>query len=656
MAEGTAPKTEDSLSTDTTAASGFTTHSNGSGLGAGAFPGNSLNGFDEILVKTEPESGGSTPACLQSPPLSSGSTSGAKAPPSSLPFAPSSSSSATASASNGRLGRSFSTPEPKRKCRGSTSHSSPLLEDENDLKLKPYDFLNNVIKTPPLKPLEEGDDPPITPSPTSMGPLVRRPASNPPNHSNPPSTPTATGIGNTSASSQMAEDLNEFYRVYEKVRLSATSDGAGGLTSGGASTSGAPSTQIDMYSSSISPPPAGPIDAGRGSATRQILSPPPPYSAAPTGEMSQRSSYRSGGGRQLQHMTSPTKLSISPPFTAASGHSLYSGRALVSQPPHVTGQALSLHQHQAQSQTYPSSSTHTPMTRSEVDLSLHFSDPASLQAHQQTRPPSLSVQSQQRGAVAQQCLSLQHQSMQLSHLGQDMVPCLSRGTAVPPTSLTNPATSRVYYNGSQSQQTLKMHTSAPLSLPPQPPVAPPSQHHQTPLTPTTPLGHFSTHFPVSHSSRVSPTHHNTNPLHHQTLPGGSSSYTYTSDASHVLSNHGHAPYLPPAVTGRTHLHLSHQHSDALTVSGHSRPATHQLLYKDTMMAAQHSSVALGHAGSLTSRMQQPSSSMSLYPQHLRMGQISSLQHHAAIPAPPPAYLQSTTHHANTAAFSGLPFQ
>ena len=663
---------------------------------------NSLNGFDAVLIKTEPGSGGSTPACVQSPPLSGNSTTGSKAPPTSLPF-PSASSSSSMSCSNGRFGRSFSTPDAKRRCPGGTNNqSSPLLEDENDLKLKPYDFLNNVIKTPPIKPLEEGDDPPITPSPTSMGPLLRRPSSNPPtnnsctsnhsNHSNPPSTPTGNGISTnnistSSSSSQMDEDLNEFYRVMEQVkgRLSSASVSSGNITTATISTSGATSTQIDMYGS-MSPPP-GVVDPGSGSAavppSQRIISP-PPYNATLTGALPQTrplapGNYRgSGGQQQLQHavLTSPPGHSaVSPPFTGPDTRSLYS-RALVAQqqqshaPPSLNMQQ---HQQRQQGQAYSTAVTHTSLPSSQVNLplqfssnhaSLHTTPPHHPTAAQQAQVMGKTLESQPRTCLAP---TSHHQSMLLSHLNQDIVSC-------PTVATPTPLTSHMYYNGSsQSPQQIR-YTSAPLTLPPHPPAPPQQQQTQpTPLTPTTPLEHFSSAaaFQTSQSSRISPTHVPTSPLCH---PGGGGlgSYTTFSDTpSHFLSNHVQTPCLPPTASGRGHQQTLQmpqqqiQNSGSLTIStnswprnGHSgRLPTQQL---PNMMTAQHAAAMMSRnqVGSLP-RMQvppgQPSSlSMSSYQLNQRMSHLSSLQRHTV----PAAYLQScgsSVHPSNTAAFSGLPF-
>ena len=662
-----AKKTEDPFGSNPASATG---HSSG---GAN----NSLNGFDEVLIKAEPESGGSTPACVQSPPLSGNSTAGWKPPPNSLPFA--SSSSSAMSCSNGRFGRSFSTPDAKRRCPGTNNRSSPLLEDENDLKLKPYDFLNNVIKTPPIKPLEEGDDPPITPSPTSMGPLLRRSSSNPPtnnsctsnhsNHSNPPSTPTGNGISSannistSSSSSQMAEDLNEFYRVMEQVceqkgRLSSASGTSGNITT---STSGTTSTQIDMYNS-LSPPP-GVADPGSGSAvvppSQRIISP-PPYNAASTGVVIPQTlplgpgNYR-GNGQQLQHtvLTSPPgHTAVSPPFTAADARSLYN-RSLVGQQPHAPSPSLNLQQQRQQGQAY---STATSLPSSQVNLPLQFSsDHSSL--HTQQPPHHQPGGQQAQVIVGGKPLDSQqrpgppptpHQSMQLSHL-------VSCPTVATPT----PLTSHMYYNGSQSAQQ-RTYTSAPLSLPPHPPAPPQQQTQQTPLTPTTPLEHFS--FQTSQNSCISPTHGPTNPLCH---PGGLGAYTTFSDTSHYLSNHVQTPCLPARGHQQTlQMPQQHQNPGSLTVStnswamnGHRRLAAQQL---PNMMTQHTAMMSRNQMGSLP-RMQVPSQASSLsmasYQLNQRMSHLSSLQRHT-VPAPLPAYLQScgsSAHPSNPAAFSGLPF-
>ena len=683
MTENSVRKTEDPLGADTASTAG---HSNGSG---GA---SSLNGFDEVLIKTEPESGGSTPVCVQSPPLSGNSTAGSKAPPSTLPFAPtsssSSSSSSTMACSNGRYGRSFSTPDAKRRCPGTNNHSSPLLEDENDLKLKPYDFLNNVIKTPPIKPLEEGDDPPITPSPTRVGPFFQRSTSNPPtnnsctsnhsNQSNPPSTPTRNGISNnipasSLSSSQMDEDLNEFYRVMEQVceqkgRLSSASGNGGSVATATMSTAGATSTQIDMYSS-MSPPP-GVLEGGAGGAgvaTQRIISP-PPYNATSTGTLPQTlpMCQNYGGNRQqMQHavLTSPPGHAVSPPYTASDARSLYT-RSLVGQQqqPHAPSPSFNLQQRQ-QGQVYSTAVTQTSMPSGQVNL--FSSDHSSLHA----QPPAHHPTAQQQAQIAGKPLDTQQtrtcppppqQSMQLSHMSQNMASCPTI-----PTPTATP-TSHMYYNGSQSQQQRVYTSAAPLSLPPHPPPAPPQQQQQqTPLTPTTPLEHFSSAtFQTSQSSRISPTHRSTNPLCH---PGGVAPYTSFSDTSHYLSNQVQTPCLG----SRSHQQSlqmpaqQHRNSRSLTVStnswasGHSRLATQQL---SNMMTAQHAAansamIGRSHVASLPN-MQVPgqasSLSMSSYQLHQRMGH---LQHHS-VPAPPPAYLQScgsSAHPGNAAAFSGLPF-
>ena len=672
-----AKKTEDPFGSKPASATG---HSSG---GAN----NSLNGFDEVLIKAEPESGGSTPACVQSPPLSGNSTAGSKAPPNSLPFP---SSSSAMSCSNGRFGRSFSTPDAKRRCPGTNNRSSPLLEDENDLKLKPYDFLNNVIKTPPIKPLEEGDDPPITPSPTSMGPLLRRSSSNPPtnnsctsnhsnhsNHSNPPSTPTGNGIcsanniSTSSSSSQMEEDLYEFYRVMEQVceqkgRLSSAPGTSGNITTATISTSGATSTQIDMYSG-MSPPP-GVVNPGSGSAivppSQRIISP-PPYNATSTGALPQTlplgpGHYR-GNGQQLQRavLTSPPgHTAVSPPFTAADARSLYN-RSLVGQQPH-TPLSLNLQQQRQQGQAYSTAVTHTSLPSSQVNLPLQFSsDHSSL--HTQQSPHHQPGGQQAQVIVGGKPLESQqrtgppltpHQSMQLSHLNQGLVSC-------PTVATPTPLTSHMYYNGSSSSQSAQQrtYTSAPLSLTPHPPAPPQQQTQQTPLTPTTPLEHFS--FQTSQNSRISPTHCPTNPLCH---PGSLGTYTTFSDASHYLSNHVQTPCLPARGHQQTiQMPQQHQNSGGLTVSTNSWAQRRLPAQQLPNMMTQHTAMmSRNQMGSLP-RMQVPSQasslSMSSYQLNQRMSHLSSLQHHT-VPAPPPAYLQScgsSAHPNNPAAFSGLPF-
>lgn len=572
------------------------------------------NGYSDLLIKTEPESGGSTPACLQSPPLSS--TSGTKAPPSSLPFAPSSSGS-----SNGRTNRNFSTPDAKRKCRQSTnSRSSPMFGgkdeiEDDDLKLNPDDFLSTVIRTPPIKPLEEGDDTPITPSPTSVGPPARRCPSNPPtNHSNSVSTsgPTATGssngISSNSNSSRMAEDLNEFYRVMEQVeRLSSTLP---------VNSTGATSTRIDMYSSHMSPP--------NMVGTQHVISPPPYNSRIP---LTAPSGNRYNSGHLPATLTSPS----SPPFSTA--HSLF-GNSLRSQRAPSVSLAMQQSRPQPQ-QAYPSGPT--SLTSSQVDASLQFSDPSLMSqsltqqshAHQPTQPQQQQQQQLQSASKPQtqaeaQPRQQQHRQMHLSHLNQ----CGdTTGQVVTPAPLN---TSHVFYNSSQNQQQ-RMHPSAS-SLPPQP------------LTPTTPLEHYAT-FSTTQSTQISPTH-GSNPLHHRTLPG-TASYTYSSpETSHFLSNHVQNLYHQSAQQ-RQILQQHQQQSAAITVSTNSWSGQQQTPQLSNMMTPH--AMGRNHVNSL-GRPQRAEPSIASYPQ-LRMGHMSLQQH-----APPPAYMQScgTASHP-TAAYSRLPF-
>ena len=603
---------------------------------------------NDFLIKTEPESGGSTPACIGSPPLSSGnSAGGSKAPPSSLHFVP-----PPLASSNGRTGRNFSTPDAKRKCLGSNSRTSPLfggkeeMEEEDDLKLNPDVFLSNVIRTPPIKALEEGDDPPITPSPTSVGPSIRRCPSNPPtnnsctsNHSNPPSTPTAIGpstsssnnnsVNSNSNSSKMAEDLNEFYRVMEQVcekesRLSSA-----------VSTAGATSTQIDMYT--MSPPPM----VGTGGASQHVS--PPPYNHPTSMRLPAGPRYGSGGGN-TQHLhpaalTSPPAV-CSPPFSTAA-HSLYSTPLRGQQQPSLPLQQTRQPQPQTQAPPYPStgqSSAHMG------DMRLQFSDP----------PPSLLSQpapSQHATAIRQTQQQLQatgkapnqlepqshQQQLHLSHLTQHAETTARQVAAPPPPNV--PISSHVFYSNSGPVQQ-RMHTSAaPLPL------------QQTPQTPTTPLEHYAT-FQTTQSSQISPTH-GSNPLHHQALPGPSS-YTYSPATSHFLpSNHIHNPY-HQSMTPQ-HQQMVQHHSSAITVSTNSWGGHRQIprvAYKDNMMVSQQAMVAgRSHMAALV-RSQVPGQAEASLVSYPPMG-LPSLQHH---PTPPPAYLQScrTTSHPNPA-FSRLPF-
>ena len=599
----------------------------------------SRNGYNDFLIKTEPESGGSTPACLQSPPLSGNSTFGSKAPPSSLSFTPSSGSS------NGRTSRNFSTPDAKRKCRGDNSRTSPMFSgkdemEDDDLKLNPDDFLSTVIRTPPIKPLEEGDDPPITPSPTSVGPPTRRCPSNPPtnnsctsnhsnsNHSNPPSTPTAgpvgpgssNGINSNSNSSKMDEDLNEFYRVMEQVcekqnRLSSTVPAI--------STSGATSTQIDMYSS-VSPP------IGTSGTSQHPLLSPPPYNPTSSVPQTAPSGPRYCGGAQQQHLhavlTSPPAAG-SPPFSTAA-YSLFNTPL---QGQCAPSSSLTMQQSRQppplQPPTYPPGAA--SITSSQVDMSLQFSDPSLLSqpAPPQTQHSRQATQQQQQLQAAvkpqNQPEVLPHQQMHLSHLNQHRE---ATRQVVAPAPLNIPITSHVYYNSSQTQRI--MHTSA-TSLPPQPP-----------LTPTTPLEHFAT-FPTTQSSQISPTHQSS-PFHHQGLPGPAA-YTYSPETSHFLSNHVQNPY------HQSPQRQVMQQSSAITVSTNSWGGHRQmprLAYKDNMMV-QHA-VGRTHMNSLV-RPQRPGpveASLASYPQ-LRMGH-PTLQR----VAPPPAYLQScgSNSHPNAVAF------
>lgn len=708
-------------SSDTT--SKPSTQTNGSMFGTGSLPqvtsNTSLrNGYNETVIKTEPESGGSTPACVRSPPLINNTTPGSKVPPSSLSFAPASSMGLSSSSGNGRFGRSFSTPEPKRKCCGSNNNRSSMNDlfgagatdemEEDDLKLKPYVFLNNVIKTPPIKPLEEGDDPPITPSPTSVGPPPnRRSTSNPPtnnsctsnhsnsNHSNPPSTPTslAPAVGGSSgsngvgshtsmSSSQMAKDLNDFYRVMEEVyekegRLSST---AGTTASGISTVAGATSTKIDMYNSMSPPGMVRGMNGGVGSSAH-LMSPPPynPTSATNRGTNRLPQTVPPGtsgyaGGNQHLHaalMSSPPHAS-SPPFTTAGTHNLYT---LGQQQQHTPASSLTLQQ----GSQYPSTVGRVPMTSThQVDMSLQYSSDHALHNHPQyvnnnSNTPQTTTQQQQ--VPGKPLEALPQQSMHLSHLNQQS-PQLGAGNVAPGNNGTGcgqPGGSlalqpKVYYNGSQQVQ--RMHASAT-----------PLPQQQPPLTPTAPLEHYTAAFQSTpQTSQISPTDpsRSSNPLHHQSLSigvgrGGPTSYPYGAEPSHIIvSNHIQNHYLPQTLaTHPQHHHhqvMPHhqqQSGAALTVSTNSWGGQRQmprLAYKDTIMAAQHASAVLGRniTNSLPIRMQGISANgtpLSSYPAtHIRMGHPSSLQHHTAAP---PAYLQTcgSNSHPNSAsvAFSRLPF-
>ena len=535
------------------------------------------------------------------------------------------------------------------------------MEEEDDLKLKPYVFLNNVIKTPPIKPLEEGDDPPITPSPTSVGP-IRRSSSNPPtnnsstsNHSNPPSTPTALRPpicggndmnSNSASSSQMAEDLNEFYRVMEQVcekesRLSS------GNTSAIATSTGATSTQIDMYSSMS---PSGMVGVGiRGGRPSQHVISPPPYNVASSMlPQTTRPGPRYGSSQQL--LTSPTTLTTSPPFsTAGGGHSLYNTSALVGMQ-RAPSPTLSLHQPKAP--PYPSTGSMTSSQFSDATQPPALSQPPTTCTLQQ--PTARQPQQPVRGGGK----PLEHQRIQpLSHLNQPQQGEIVSHQGAVPAPVGTVSTSHMYYNGSQATQRPQrgIYTSATPLPPPPPP-------QQTPQTPTTPLEHYTATFPTSQSS---PTHRS-NSLHHQT-PLPPSGYTYSLETSHFLSNHAQsAPYYQSAQ--QRHLMQQQTPSTALTISTNSWAVGHrqapQLGYKDNnaMMVAQHTPAMLGSGTRLSSLPQVPSIGQANVniPPHLRMGHAPppSLQHHSAAQAPPPAYLQScggSNSHGNMASFSRLSF-
>lgn len=554
------------------------------------------------------------------------------------------------------------------------------MEEEDDLKLKPDVFINNVMKTPPIKALEEGDDPPITPSPTSAGPVTRRSTSNPPtnssctsnhsnsNHSNPPSIPTAAGtvsgsngLASSNPSSQWAEDLNEFYRVMEQVCEKESRLSSGTATSI-LRTSGGPSTQIDMYSS-VSPPSlvgAGATGGGGGASSQHVISPPPYNPASSTGVPqgggpSVTARYGGGGGGGAQQLrttlTSPPELTTSPPFsTAGATHSLYNP------PPTVGGQpAPSATPAQHQAPPYPTTAGPVSMAASQVNMALKFSDPSlhslsSLPQHS----TAFQTTAQQRQQV--QTASAKHPKMHLSHLNHhgEVVPHPGMAPAAP---LTSPITSHMtYYNNSSQTQPLqaqRQHTST-TSLPPPP---------QPPLTPTAPLGHFTACFPTAQQNAQSPgAVHRSNSLHHQTsIPATHPHYTYSPETSHFLSNSVQSSYNQSMAVAqrRQMMQQQQQQSAALTISTNSwrgHRQTPQLAYKDsTMMSVHHGNpVLVGRTHHVLQQTTPADPTLTSYPPHLRMGQ--PLHHHTpGAAAPSPVYLNSNSHPSSVTAFSRLSF-
>ena len=448
--------------------------------------GSSIEGF--LPIKPEPDSGETTPTCLKPSPLSSnaGCAMISKAPPTSLPFP------LPLSTTSSRNSRPYGTPDAKRKrllpspMRGH-SFSSTEEADDDDLKLRAEDCIDGVISTPPIKPLEEGDDPPITPSPTSMATNVRCP-SNPPTNtstgsvSNTPSTPTLASSQEKFSrknSTNVAEDLNEFYRIMnqvaEKERLSS------------ATTASSSSNHIDMYKSTSASPPSR-----LGAQSSSVLPSPPPYHTTPPRHSQAISRPPTASYYGPRHIS----LSVSRASPAASTSSASSspGGVHLFNPALLPASSLGLQQTQLHPQQLQQPHCAPQPTLAQVGANLQFASASPLLQQQQ----QLQLQAKQH--QLQMLTKMHHpQTQQQMHMLRLSQPNSSTAQLQTPVPLSVPITSQTY-SFAHNNHGPRIYTTVS-SLPP-----PPTPH---PHTPTTPLEHFCTYPSTQQRACVSPTHPHT---------------------------------------------------------------------------------------------------------------------------------------------------